>query len=44
MSIYIMFGLSGQSLVYDGVGFMFWIIIAQYTKIKESEDITRIIC
>jgi hypothetical protein len=43
LSIYIMFGLSGQSLVYDGVGFMFWLLIAQFTKIKENESITHII-
>ncbi len=33
-SIYIMFGISGQSLVYDGVGFMFWLLVGQFGLLK----------
>ncbi|WP_433833720.1 O-antigen ligase family protein [Flavobacterium anhuiense] len=41
-SIYLAFGLSGQHIVYDGVGFMFWLFIAQFSKIKirKNENIT----
>ena len=43
-SIYIMFGLSGQSIVYDGVGFLYWLLIAQFSKInsRDNENITYI--
>jgi len=41
-SIYLTFGLSGQSIIYDGVGFMYWLLIAQFTKInsRDNENIT----
>lgn len=41
-SIYLAFGLSGQHIVYDGVGFMYWLLIAQFAKFnfKENENIT----
>lgn len=41
-SIYLAFGLSGQSIVYDGVGFMFWLLIAQFSKLNlnKNENIT----
>lgn len=44
LSIYLMFGLSGQSLVYDGVGFMFWLILTQLYRsrfINESNSYQR---
>lgn len=41
-SVYLAFGLSGQHIVYDGVGFMFWLFIAQLSKfkIRKNENIT----
>ncbi|MFL9831933.1 hypothetical protein ABS764_13860 [Flavobacterium sp. ST-87] len=41
-SIYLAFGLSGQHLVYDGVGFMYWLLIAQFAQFnsKKNENIT----
>jgi hypothetical protein len=41
-SIYLTFGLSGQHIVYDGVGFMYWLLIAQFAKLnsKNNENIT----
>ena len=41
-SIYLAFGLSGQHIVYDGVGFMYWLLIAQFAQFnpKENENIT----
>lgn len=41
-SIYLTFGLSGQSIVYDGVGFVYWLLIAQFAKFnsKNNENIT----
>lgn len=41
-SIYLVFGLSGQHIVYDGVGFMYWLLIAQFAKfnLKKNENIT----
>lgn len=40
-SIYLAFGLSGQHIVYDGVGFMYWLLIAQFAQFnsKENENI-----
>lgn len=32
--VYMVFGLTGNSLVYDGVGFLFWLIIGQIVKMK----------
>lgn len=29
-SVYFVFGFSGNSLVYDGVGFLFWLIVGQF--------------
>lgn len=41
-SIYLAFGLSGQHIVYDGVGFMYWLLIAQFAQFnpKINENIT----
>ncbi|UKJ08251.1 O-antigen ligase family protein [Solitalea lacus] len=35
-SIYLAFGLSGQHIVYDGVGFMYWLLIAQLAKFNSK--------
>lgn len=32
--VYMVFGLTGNSLVYDGVGFLFWLMIGQIVKMK----------
>lgn len=36
LSVYMIYGLTGNSLVYDGVGFMYWLIIGQIAKLKQS--------
>lgn len=36
MSIYIVYGLTGNSLVYDGVGFLYWFLIGQLYNLKIS--------
>lgn len=33
IAVYIVYGLTGNSLVYDGVGFLFWLIIGQLYNI-----------
>jgi hypothetical protein len=33
-SIYTTFGLSGQSIIYDGVGFMFWLLIVIFRHLR----------
>lgn len=33
LSVYIVYGLSGNSLIYDGVGFLFWLIVGQIYNI-----------
>lgn len=43
-SIYLAFGLSGQHIVYDGVGFMYWLLIAQFANTKNNENITYLSC
>jgi hypothetical protein len=35
-SIYITFGISGQSIVYDGVGFLYWLMISQFIRQNRS--------
>lgn len=44
-SIYLAFGLSGQHIVYDGIGFMYWLLIAQFSKFypKNNENTTYLI-
>jgi hypothetical protein len=44
-AVYLAFGLSGQHIVYDGVGFMFWLLVSQLTIInnENNEDITSIV-
>lgn len=37
-AIYLAFGLSGQHIVYDGIGFMFWLLIAQLGKFKKKKN------
>jgi len=32
IAVYMVFGLTGNSLVYDGVGFLFWLIFSQLIK------------
>lgn len=32
MAVYLVYGLTGNSLVYDGVGFLFWLIFGQVIK------------
>lgn len=34
LSVYMIYGLTGNSLVYDGVGFMYWLILGQIAKLK----------
>lgn len=34
LSVYIVFGLTGNDLVYDGVGFLFWLIIGQIYRVN----------
>lgn len=34
-AIYITFGLSGQSIIYDGVGFIFWLIIVSFKQLNK---------
>jgi len=34
IAVYMVFGLTGNSLVYDGVGFLFWLIFSQIIKIS----------
>jgi hypothetical protein len=36
LSIYVTFGLSGQSIIYDGVGFIFCLFIVIFSQIKYS--------
>ena len=36
VGVYLVFGLTGNSLVYDGVGFFFWLIIGLLYKINEN--------
>lgn len=36
IAVYMVFGLTGNSLVYDGVGFLFWLIFSQTVKISNS--------
>ncbi|TDO21973.1 hypothetical protein [Pedobacter duraquae] len=38
VAVYMVFGLSGQHIVYDGVGFMFWLLLGQLTSINKSEN------
>jgi hypothetical protein len=32
IAVYMVFGLTGNSLIYDGVGFLFWLIFSQLIK------------
>lgn len=34
--VYLVFGLTGNSLVYDGVGFFYWLICSSIYKIHED--------
>ena len=36
IAVYMVFGLTGNSLVYDGVGFLFWLIFSQIIKIFKT--------
>jgi len=43
LSVYLIYGLTGNSLIYDGVGFMYWLIIGQIynnsiMKRKDNEN------
>lgn len=35
LAIYTTFGLSGQSIIYDGVGFMFWLLIVIFRQVQK---------
>ncbi len=37
-SVYLVYGMTGNSLVYDGVGFLFWIIIGQIHKLRNEKN------
>lgn len=37
LAVYMVFGLTGNSLVYDGVGFLFWLIFSQIVKNAKNE-------
>jgi hypothetical protein len=34
VSVFLVFGFTGNSLVYDGVGFLFWLIIGQLARLR----------
>lgn len=34
LSVFMVFGFTGNSLVYDGVGFLFWFIIGQFARLR----------
>lgn len=36
VSVFLVFGFTGNSLIYDGVGFLFWLIIGQLARFKEA--------
>lgn len=36
LSVYIVYGLTGNSLIYDGVGFLFWLLISQFYKVLDA--------
>ncbi len=38
VGVYLVFGLSGNSLVYDGVGFFYWLIIGLLFKLHENNS------
>ena len=38
MAIFIVYGLTGNSLVYDGVGFLFWFLIGQFYNLKINRN------
>jgi hypothetical protein len=35
--VYVVYGLTGNSLVYDGVGFLFWLILGQIYHLKKID-------
>lgn len=37
LAVYMVFGLTGNSLIYDGVGFLFWIILSQLIIINTAK-------
>jgi hypothetical protein len=37
LAIFIVYGLTGNSLVYDGVGFLFWFLIGQFYHLNNIE-------
>lgn len=37
LSVYLVFGLTGQSLIYDGVGALFWLLFGQFYQVLNSE-------
>lgn len=37
LSVYIVFGLTGNDLVYDGIGFLFWLIIGQIYQVNKID-------
>jgi hypothetical protein len=37
LAVYLVFGLTGNSLVYDGVGFLYWLIVGQLARVGYSE-------
>lgn len=39
IAVYMVYGLTGNSLIYDGVGFMFWLIFSQV--IKSSKNVSN---
>ena len=34
LSVFLVYGFTGNSLVYDGVGFFYWLIIGQYARLN----------
>jgi hypothetical protein len=34
LSVYLVFGFTGNSIIYDGVGFLFWFVVGQYCRLK----------
>jgi len=42
MAIYLIFGLAGQSLIYDGVGALFWLLFGQMYQLLYWEDHSNI--
>lgn len=41
ISVYIAYGITGNSLIYDGVGFLFWLIFSQFYRLNSIKNDTN---